>query len=131
MAKKQTVASLKKKADKVFSEYIRQRDSDRYGNATCITCGVKKPWKEIQNGHFVKRSVNSLRYDDENCNAQCMPCNVYKYGEQYLYAKALDKKYGEGTADKLQARRFETHKLTIEELNGIIEEAKANLAYHN
>ena len=60
-----------------------------------------------------------------------MPCNVYKYGEQYLYSKALDEKYGAGTADKLQARRFETHKLTIQELEDIIEEAKENIRAGN
>lgn len=73
MAKaKPSVAKLKKTADKYFSIYVRTRDSDRYGNAECISCGVKKPWKQQQAGHFVRRSVNALRYDDENVNAQCL-----------------------------------------------------------
>ena len=121
------VAKLKKDADKWFSIYVRRRDSNKNGIASCITCGVKKPWKEIQNGHFVSRRVNSLRYDDENCNSQCYSCNVMKYGEQYKYAKELDMKYGDGTADRLHARRFETHKFTQQELLDIIEEAKENI----
>jgi len=129
MAKaKPSVAKLKKTADKYFSIYVRTRDSDRYGNAECISCGVKKPWKQQQAGHFVRRSVNALRYDDENVNAQCVGCNMFKAGEQYLYSKALDMKYGDGTAEKLHNRRFETHKLTIQELEDIIEEAKENIA---
>lgn len=131
MAKKQSVSSLKKKADAAWSIYIRQRDSDRSGNAKCITCGVKKHWKELQCGHFISRRVNSLRFDDTNTNAQCYSCNVMRYGEQYKYAQELDKKYGEGTADKLHARRFETHKFTIQELLDIIEEAKANCEKNN
>jgi hypothetical protein len=122
--KKQSVKSLKKKADTLFSEYVRRRDSDKYGFGRCITCAVRKPWRELQNGHFVKRSVNLLRFDEENCNAQCAGCNVFKYGEQYLYSKAIDDKYGAGTAEKLMAQRFTPHKFTIEELNQIIEDTK-------
>lgn len=121
--KKVGVAQLKKKADKVFSTYIRTRDSSN-GVAQCITCGVQKPIAQMQNGHFVSRKVNVLRYDEENCNAQCYSCNVMKYGEQYQYARALDLKYGDGTADRLHARRFETHKLTIQELEDIIDKYK-------
>lgn len=132
MARKpKTVSQLKKDADKHFSIYIRLRDSDKNGNGKCITCPKKANWKSMQNGHFVSRRVSSLRYDDENCNLQCSGCNVFKHGEAFEYAKALDKKYGEGTAEKLHARRFETHKFTAQELLDIIEEAKANYANYN
>lgn len=120
---KTSVSSLKKKADKVFSIYIRTRDS-KDGLAECITCGVMKPIKEMQAGHFVSRKVNKLRYDELNVNAQCYVCNVMRYGEQYKYAKQLDLKYGDGTAESLHAQRFETHKLTISELEKIIETYK-------
>ena len=130
--RKQTVSQLKKKADKAFSEYVRRRDSDRNGIGKCITCDKRGHWKTMQNGHFVKRSVSSLRYDDENNNLQCPACNVWKYGELYTYGKELDLKYGDGTAEKLHNRRFETHKFTIQELEEIIQEAKENLsAYDN
>lgn len=121
------VAYYKKQADKYFSQYIRQRDADRHGMVKCITCPAAKPWKEMQAGHFVKRSVSMLRYSDENVNAQCMQCNVYKYGEQYKYAQEVDLKFGQGTADRLYAQRHTSHKFTIQELQDIIEEAKANV----
>lgn len=129
MANKKSVAKLKKKADALFSQYVRLRDADKRGVAPCITCGVKKNWKDMQAGHFIKRSVSLLRYDEENVNAQCMQCNVFKYGEQYLYAKALDDKYGDGTADKLNSQRWETHKFTVAELEEIISDAKANIDF--
>lgn len=120
---KHGVAQLKKKADKYFSLYVRYRDS-KDGLAECITCGVKKPIKEMQAGHFVRRSINLLRYNDQNVNAQCVGCNMFKAGELYLYGKALDLKYGNGTADELMSLRHKTHKLTITELEQIIEESK-------
>lgn len=58
----------------------------------------------------------------------CVGCNMFKQGNQFEYGRALDLKYGNGTADKLHDRRFETHKFTIQELEEIIEEAKANIA---
>lgn len=125
--KTDSVSALKKKADAAFSIYIRMRDSDRNGIATCITCNTKKPWKEMQNGHFIKRSVSLLRFDEENCNAQCPACNVWKYGELYQYGKALDLKYGDGTAERLHAQRHTTHKFKAQELIDIIEECKENI----
>ena len=32
---------------------------------------------------------------------QCSGCNVFKYGEQFLFAKALDEKYYAGISDEL------------------------------
>lgn len=127
MKKAKSVSQLKKEADKYFSIYIRMRDADRYGFGKCITCGTKKHWKELQNGHFVKRSVSLLRFDDENCNAQCSACNVWKHGELYKYGKELDLKYGDGTADKLHAQRFTTHKFSAQELLDIVTESKENI----
>lgn len=126
MAKPKGVAKLKKDADKWFSLYIRQRDSEN-GLAECITCGVNKPIKEMQNGHFVSRRASKLRYDEFNCNAQCPGCNLFKQGEQYIYGKNIDLKYGAGTAEGLMNRRHETHKWKIDELEEIIKDCKEYL----
>ena len=121
--KKVGVASLKKVADKYFSKYVRLRDSqDGYGN--CITCGRNYHYKQAQAGHFVSRRCNLLRYDEQNVNLQCFACNVMEHGDQYNYAKQLDLKYGNGTAEKLHSQRSISHKLTIPELEQIISHAK-------
>jgi len=128
--KKQTVSSLKKKADTLHSRYVRMRDSDTNGYGECITCGVKKHWKEAQCGHFVTRANNKLRYDEMNTNLQCVGCNMFKSGEQYLYSKALDEKYGTGTAEELHQQRFDTHKLTISELEEIIKDRTEQISFY-
>lgn len=121
------LSKLKKKADIIFSQYIRVRDSNSDGYGNCITCGKYDHWKRMQNGHFVSRSCNLFRYDEENCNMQCPGCNVFKSGDLYQYAINLDLKYGDGTAKKLHDQRKKTHKLTITELEQVIENAKAYL----
>ena len=131
--KKQTVPVVKKKADTWFSKYVRYRDGELRGgeyHAPCITCEKWLPIKQMHAGHFQSRRHNSTRYDDENVNAQCAACNTYNQGEQFKYAKALDLKYGDGTAEKLEKLAQEYHKLTIEELNDIISEAKNNVSYY-
>lgn len=117
----ESVSVLKKKADKVFSIYVRNRDSED-GLAQCFTCPALKPIAQMQAGHFVSRRVNILRFDPLNVHVQCYSCNVMRHGDLYTYAKKLDETYGNGTADKLHAQRFSTHKFTIDELKKIIEE---------
>ena len=101
---KKTVSKLKKELDKWFSLYIRLREANEYGMCQCITCGKVGHYKKdgMQNGHFQSRKHLSTRFDEENCQVQCVKCNVYAWGEQYKFSLALDSKYGEGKAQELQ-----------------------------
>jgi hypothetical protein len=89
------------KLDTVFSEYIRLRDSDQNGICKCITCGEYKHWREIDCGHFISRDHHGVRWEEENCHAQCQSCNRFKSGKQFEHGLAVDKKHGPGTASKL------------------------------
>lgn len=128
------MSGLKKHADRYFSKYIRYRDG-RYSHelqgweTMCITCGKWAPIESMQNGHFVTRSNTTLRYNEENCNAQCYSCNVMRHGDLYTYAKELDAKYGKGTAERLHSQRHAVHKLSVPELQQIIEDAKVGIAF--
>lgn len=106
-----------KKLDKVFSEYIRLRDADENGICTCITCGAKHHWKNMDNGHFIKRQHMSLRYNEINCNAQCRKCNWLGQGEDVKYAAALQKKYGPDIVEKLLLAKNKTVKFTQFEID--------------
>ena len=100
---KKTVSKLKKELDKWFSLYIRLRDATDEGLCQCITCGKVSHYKKgIQNGHFQSRRFMSTRYDEKNCSSQCVACNMFRGGEQFRFALALDSKYGEGTAQELE-----------------------------
>jgi hypothetical protein len=126
-----SISKLKREADKYFSQATRLRHADAKGYVVCITCQKVMPWKQAQAGHFVSRKVNVLRFDPENVNPQCYACNVMKYGERYEYAKQIDLMYGEGKADELHNRRFETHKFTTDELLEIIHDAKEEIKYYS
>ncbi len=113
-----SISKLKKELDKWFSLYIRLRDANDFGLVQCFTCGVVKPYnKGMQCGHFQSRSHLSTRFDEVNCQPQCVGCNMFKQGEQYKFALNIDAKYGEGTAQELQFLSKTTLKITRVEYN--------------
>jgi hypothetical protein len=117
------VSSLIKKLDLIFSRFIRWRDK-----WTCFTCDKRGGPGQIQNGHFVSRKHHNVRFDEMNCHAQCVGCNVFKYGNMAEYSYRLLKKYGQKEFDDLIARGRQTKQFTIQELQSLIEyyEAKVN-----
>jgi hypothetical protein len=36
----------------------------------------------------------STRCDEQNCQVQCVGCNMFNHGEQFKFSLALDAKYG-------------------------------------
>ena len=119
MAKKLTRTKLIKKLDTIFSQYIRQKNAvDEI--STCFTCGKQDHWKKLQNGHFQSRRHYSTRWDEINCQVQCSGCNVFKYGEQFMFGQNLDNKFGQGTARRLHIKAQQTIKLADFELEDMI-----------
>ena len=98
-----TISKLKKELDKWFSLYIRLRNATDEGLVQCFTCSKVSHYKSgMQNGHFQSRKHLATRWDEENCQNQCVGCNMFKAGEQYKFSVALDSKYGEGKAEELE-----------------------------
>ena len=126
--KTKTVSKLKKEADAVFSRYIRSSAADVYGEAHCVTCGAKKRWQDLQCGHYEKRSVNSLRYDERNCHPQCAGCNVFKGGNYPRYAQYMLQKYGPTILDELAEEAKTLTQFKPYQLEAIISLYKAKLA---
>jgi len=96
----------------IFSRFIRLRDSllttGKRNQCKCITCGrVYKSFKYdlqyeiwIEAWHCRDRKVLILKFNKKNVNGQCSLCN-HNWWEVEAYKKALDCKYGTGTALEL------------------------------
>lgn len=89
MKRKKSNAQLKKELDKIFSIYIRTKNS-RYGYVNCFTCGKRLAIKEAQNGHFIRRQYLATRYSEDNCRPQCVGCNIFGDGKTVEFAKRLE-----------------------------------------
>jgi hypothetical protein len=114
------ISQLRKDLDKWFSLYIRLRESNDEGMAICFTCNKIDHYKRLQNGHFQSRRHNATRWNKENCQVQCVKCNMFSQGEQYKFGMYLDAKYGEGTAEKLEILARQSCKVTRYEYEEMI-----------
>ncbi len=117
--KLKSLPTLRRRLDKVFSDFIRQRGAwDEYNN--CVTCGMSKPWQELQCGHYYSRRHTATRYDERNCHPQCGRCNVLLRGNYPSYARYMQAKYGQGILDELEALHRDTVKWTRQTYEALI-----------
>ena len=121
--KNKSIKTLKAKLDKVFSLYIRQRDSlDSNGTLffKCISCGKIKPFEQADCGHYYGRANMALRFDEKNCNSQCRKCNRFSEGNRQGYAIGLQEKFGKTILDTLQIKSLQLTKMAVFEYEVLI-----------
>ncbi len=91
-----------RKADQVFSAWIKKRD--KY---TCQRCDKIYPvkWKGLHNSHFIGRRNEATRFLPENCDALCYGCHSWFGQNREEYRKWKMKKLGEECFNVLMARK--------------------------
>lgn len=74
--KREGLSAQIRKLDRVFSLYIRLRDSRPFGyrQFRCISCGMIKPFDQADAGHFIGRTNMATRFDEENVWCECRNC---------------------------------------------------------
>ena len=117
---------LKAKLDKVFSEYIRKRDT-RNGVFKCISCGRILPYEQADCGHYINRKHMSTRFDEMNCNAQCISCNRFDEGNIQGYRRGLVSLYGEQQVNLLEAKKHNFRKYSDFEYEVLIKHYKEEI----
>jgi hypothetical protein len=123
-----TEPDLVDKLDRIFSLFIRYRDTMPNGYFQCISCGKIKPFNKADCGHYINRQHMSTRFDEMNCNAQCSHCNRFMEGNIQDYRRRLVAKYGERNVLILEAKKNVTKQFSDFQLEKLIthykEEAK-------
>ncbi len=115
--------ALVKKLDKVFSEYIRLRDS-KDGYFRCCSCGQIKPYAQADAGHFINRKWMSTRWREDNVHAQCAYCNRFDEGNGPGYTRFIQRTYGNSKVDFLLGIKQQQMKYSDFELELLIKEYK-------
>lgn len=123
MKKQKSIAKLKKELDRVFSAYIRKRDS-KDGYFTCISSGRTLPVSKMHAGHFYARTFTATRWDERNVNGQSAQDNVFLSGNLLNYRKGIIAKYGEKVLEELEALHNQPVKLDRHELEEMITKYK-------
>ena len=109
---------VKRELDRVFSIYIRRRDILGGELSQCFTCKTVQPWKQMHCGHFIERANMATRWDEDNCNTQCVRCNITLNGNLDVYEEKLGEKLVK------QLREKSTTTFTIEKMEEMIKHYK-------
>jgi hypothetical protein len=92
-----------KKAWKVVSDFVRQRDWEKYKR--CVSCGTYlESWQKGQAGHYRAWSLCNgiFKYDLRNVALQCAACNYHSDGKiGHTFAEELKRRYGDNILDEL------------------------------
>lgn len=104
-------SKIVKDLDAIFSQYIRLKYANEYGEVECYTCGSKMNWKEAQNGHFYSRSRYATRWDEANCRVQDYRCNVALGGNYIVYTRKMLAEIGAEALDEI-----ELHSKSVEKI---------------
>ncbi len=117
-------------ADKLFSEWIRRRRADVNGFAMCITCGLRKHWKQLTCGHFMKRRFLGTRFNDKNCEAQCWTCNPESESNPELekkFERVLVSRHGIPVLDELNYMKNTMTKFSQNDYREICEDIRQKI----
>ena len=112
--------NLTKKLDKVFSAYIRLRDAMPSGYFKCISCGHIKPFEQADCGHFFSRKNMSVRFDEDDCHAECRGCNRFSSDHLIAYQTNLIRKIGMQRFELLSAKAHQAKHWSDFELEAMI-----------
>jgi Bacteriophage Lambda NinG protein len=109
--KSESISSLVKELDTVFSLYIRLRYADKEGMVTCYTSGKVVHWRKIQAGHFISRRHYNTRWNEINVQNQTVRENIMLSGNIAEFGRRLVGQYGQDKIDYLFQMRDKEAKL--------------------
>jgi len=118
--------SIEKRLDKVFSEYVRKKET-KNGWGKCVSCGTPKSYEQLDAGHFINRKWRATRWLEENVHIQCIACNRFGEGDAAGYALYMLGRYGQKKVEYLQALSRETAKFTDSEGELMIKDFRQKL----
>ena len=117
-----TRSAWAKEAQTAFNAYIRGRDSA----LPCISCG-RHHTGQIHAGHYLSTGARpELRFNEDNCHAQCQPCNTHLHGNLVLYRVELIRRIGLEAVERLEGPH-PAAKLTTADLRAIRDKYRSKL----
>jgi hypothetical protein len=103
-----------------FSKYIRERDG-----GVCYTCGVRgrKPSEDegqvMDCGHLITSGKIGTKWDEDNANCQCKPCNNKHEHYPEVYTQKWISEHGQEAYDALVAKAWTVAKFTTAQIREI------------
>eukprot|EP00456_Euglypha_rotunda_P086635 TRINITY_DN8790_c0_g1_i13.p1 TRINITY_DN8790_c0_g1~~TRINITY_DN8790_c0_g1_i13.p1 ORF type:complete len:190 (-),score=31.39 TRINITY_DN8790_c0_g1_i13:1299-1868(-) len=119
-AKLMTVSDWAKRAQTAVNAFVRLRDAD----LPCVSCG-RHHQGQYHAGHFrTVKACPELRYEPDNIQKQCAPCNDHLSGNIVPYRAELIRRIGIERVEWIEGPH-EPKRYRIEDLKAIEVEFKA------
>lgn len=120
--KQKSKQTLIKKLDKIFSLYIRLRDSRKYQYKyfRCISCGKVKEFAQADAGHYMSRKHLATRFNELNVHSECRMCNRFISDHLVGYRRNLVAMYGEQKVSMIEYLARQPFKLNTFEIEQMI-----------
>lgn len=115
-------------ADKAYSLLVRLRAADSKGMVTCVTCGVREHWTDVDCGHFIPRQHMATRFDARNTGPQCRVDNRVRGGLPGIFADYIDRIHGSGTAEAMRSQARQVCKRTKAEITEMAAQFRSEVA---
>lgn len=125
MVKEQSLSSLIKNLDDVFSEFIRLRDAEPFtGMVKCFITGQVRHWSKMDAAHLYPRQHMAVRYDEMNVHSVVPDSN--RFDDEHItdYERAMYVTYSLDALTDLFLRSKSLVKFTRRELIDLIDEYK-------
>ena len=112
-----TKTTIKRKLDKLFSEYIRSR-------GYCIKC---KKLDNLQCCHIFSRSNMSVRWDIDNLLSMCAGCHFFAHKNPILFTEFVREYLGAERYEQLKVRARAIKQWKLDEMVEFYEAMKIAL----
>lgn len=128
MKKPKTIARLLDDAAVLLQRIRKIESADENGYCTCVSCGKKDHWKNMEGGHWIPRTKTATKIVPENINPQCHSCNHFRKEEAAPpYSLWMEETYGHDFCKALVEQSKQVVKRSRVDLENTIQEFKERL----
>ena len=127
-------ATPRSKCLKAAQLHARISHADDTGYCTCVSCGIKKLYKEMDGGHYIPKGASEFwSLEPENIWPQCKGCNGFgmKYhNKEAVYTIYMQEMYGWKFVQLMLDTQADITRLSRGLLEDKIKEFNEQIAFH-
>ena len=114
--------------------HARISHADENGYCTCVSCGIRKHYKELDGGHYIPKGASAFwSLETENIWPQCKGCNGFGMRNgtaAQSYTTHMIDTYGRDFVDHMLATTSHIKKMYKRDYVDLLAELKEKIRYH-
>ena len=115
--------------------HARLSHADDNGYCVCVSCGVKRHYKEMDGGHFIPKGASSYwALESENIHPQCKGCNAFgmRHGSAaQSYTTWMIDYYGREFVDDMLVTKSNINKMYKKDYDDLLKTLNDNIKFHH